>query len=60
MVIGHLTAADFGLSDGPNADFDVVGDRQWSTGFVFDVTEPAVLGIRWLIQKTKGSATTAP
>jgi hypothetical protein len=60
MVIGHLTAADFGVTEGPNKDFDVVGDRQWSTGFVFDLTEPAVLGIRWLAQKTRGNATTAP
>lgn len=47
IVLGHLTGADFGLSDGsPRFKFDVDGDRQWSTGFIVDLTDFVVAAIR--------------
>jgi hypothetical protein len=47
IVLGHLTGADFGLSEGsPKFKFDVDGDRQWSTGFIVDLTDFVVTAIR--------------
>jgi hypothetical protein len=49
IVLGHLTGADFGLTNGsPNFKFDVEGDRQFSTGFIVDLTDVLVVSLRGL------------